>query len=280
MARGGTKVLKREVKTIRKALKKERSAVKRTAIKTKQLSGALGKLKKEMGVLRKKKTPKRELNLYNVFMRNQLRQGKTFSQSVKLWKRSRKVLLNPARYKAVTPAALARRRKPVVKVKVRRIVKKVPVIRTRVRTRIVEKKVPVVRTKRVIQRVPVVRTKVVQAPRQSPTELAQAIAKALDHSKSLSATGPMHVSTVQVSEEELALKIVHLFFEEVARTGFKRTLTLDAMINAYFYTLGRLKNKSKEMAIVSKLVEKAEADLAQESKEMVTQQGPVMQAAP
>ncbi|MFA5357351.1 MAG: hypothetical protein WC308_00295 [archaeon] len=50
-----------------------------------------------------------------------------------------------------------------------------------------------------------------------------------------------------MKDEEVAFRIVRLYFEEIARLGFKRQLDLDQMINSYFYSLNRLKNKDDSM---------------------------------
>ena len=50
-----------------------------------------------------------------------------------------------------------------------------------------------------------------------------------------------------MNDEEVAVKIVRLYFEEIARLGFKRQLDLDQIINAYFYALKRLGNKEAAM---------------------------------
>ena len=51
-----------------------------------------------------------------------------------------------------------------------------------------------------------------------------------------------------MNDEEVAFRIVRLYFEEIARLGFKRSLDLDQMLNSYFYTLKRLKDK--DVAII------------------------------
>ncbi|MCD6247003.1 MAG: hypothetical protein J7J87_01030 [Candidatus Diapherotrites archaeon] len=51
------------------------------------------------------------------------------------------------------------------------------------------------------------------------------------------------------------MRIVKLYFEEIARIGFKRNLSLDSILNAYFYALHKLKNKDKEMKKLSRLIE-------------------------
>jgi hypothetical protein len=50
-----------------------------------------------------------------------------------------------------------------------------------------------------------------------------------------------------MNDEEVAFKVVRLYFEEIARLGFKRQLDLDQIINAYFYALKKLGNKEAAM---------------------------------
>ena len=57
-----------------------------------------------------------------------------------------------------------------------------------------------------------------------------------------------------MNDEEVAFKIVRLYFEDIARLGFKRQLDLDQMINAYFYTLRKLKNKDRVLKEVTEKV--------------------------
>lgn len=69
-----------------------------------------------------------------------------------------------------------------------------------------------------------------------------------------------------MNDEEVSFKIVRLYFEEVARLGFKRTLDLDQMINAYFYTLKRLKGKDSSLkAIAEKFLKEEKARQAAKS---------------
>lgn len=57
-----------------------------------------------------------------------------------------------------------------------------------------------------------------------------------------------------MKDEDVALRIVRLYFEEVARVGFKRSLNLDQMMGAYFYALKRLKDKD---SVLKSLVQKS-----------------------
>lgn len=70
-----------------------------------------------------------------------------------------------------------------------------------------------------------------------------------------------------ISDEEMAFRMVKLYFEEIARLGFKRTLDLDAIINAYFYSLVRMKRKDSEMELIKEKVLKEESELIEETKE-------------
>ena len=63
-----------------------------------------------------------------------------------------------------------------------------------------------------------------------------------------------------MNDEEVAFRIVRLYFEEVARLGFKRSLDLDQMINAYFYTLKKLKGKDAALkALAQKVLDSEKA---------------------
>lgn len=81
------KAAKKSVKT----QKKIGSVLKRTVDQSKKVNSELSKLKTAMADMRKRKTPRKQLNEYNLFMRRQLNEGKTFNQSVQLWNRLRKV---------------------------------------------------------------------------------------------------------------------------------------------------------------------------------------------
>lgn len=72
---------------------------------------------------------------------------------------------------------------------------------------------------------------------------------------------------VQLSDEEVAVQLTRLYFEEIARLGFKRRLDFDAIINAYYYCLQRLQNRIKEMDAMRRIVEKEESKMAKEPKE-------------
>jgi hypothetical protein len=70
-----------------------------------------------------------------------------------------------------------------------------------------------------------------------------------------------------MNDEEVAFRIVRLYFEDVARLGFKRQLDLDQMINSYFYTLKKLKGKDAAL-------KKATEQIVREEKEIVKKEVP------
>src|SRR3989338_296713 len=62
--------------------------------------------------------------------------------------------------------------------------------------------------------------------------------------------------------EQVAIRLVDMYFKEVARMGFKRTLDLDSVVNAYYYTLERLERKGVEEKYFQKEVERTERQLS------------------
>ena len=61
-----------------------------------------------------------------------------------------------------------------------------------------------------------------------------------------------------MNDDEVSFRIVRLYFEEIARLGFKRQLDLDQIINAYFYVLNRLDNKEESIRKIVQKMEKEE----------------------
>jgi len=71
----------------------------------------------------------------------------------------------------------------------------------------------------------------------------------------------------QLTDEEVAARIVQVYFKEVARLGFKRGLSLDEVINSYYYALSRLKQKCSEKKQLLEKVLKEEKEITTETKE-------------
>ena len=66
----------------------------------------------------------------------------------------------------------------------------------------------------------------------------------------------------EITDEEMAYRLVELYVREISRRGEKRQMGLDTIINAYYYTLVRLKKKEEETKIFEEAVEKEEEELA------------------
>lgn len=79
----------------------------------------------------------------------------------------------------------------------------------------------------------------------------------------------------KLSDEEVASRIVNIYFENVARTGFKRSLDLDAVINSYLYSLSMLGKKDSELEKIRESVRKMEAELITETKEEILPQAKI-----
>ncbi len=61
-------------------------------------------------------------------------------------------------------------------------------------------------------------------------------------------------SAAVFGDEELALKMLDVYFSEVARHGLKRKLSLDEVVNAYFYALMRVQRKDIELGAIKKMI--------------------------
>jgi len=72
-----------------------------------------------------------------------------------------------------------------------------------------------------------------------------------------------------LSNEEVAARLVQIYFKEIARLGYKRNLTLDETINAYYYVLSKLGNKEQALEKVKKDVLEDEKDLKTETREEI-----------
>jgi hypothetical protein len=79
-------------------------------------------------------------------------------------------------------------------------------------------------------------------------------------------TRTVYKRTPGLPDEEVAYRLVKLYFEDVARPSVKRSIDLDSTVNAYFYTLKRIENKEKELKAVQRIVEEEEEQMKTESK--------------
>ncbi len=64
---------------------------------------------------------------------------------------------------------------------------------------------------------------------------------------------------VSASDEEVALGLAAVYFKEVARLGFKRSLEIDDILNAFFYSLARVKRKDVESKEIMGVIKRAKS---------------------
>lgn len=264
------KVIRKQLKSVKSDLQEAKTQVakgdkkltKSLAKSTKKLSTQNTAIQEELAKLRedltksKGKQPKRQLSMYNLFVKKQIEQGKTFEEATKLWKSSRKVIENPelANVKPKT------RTKTITKTKV--VVKKVP--------KIVVRKVPMYdpNANSVSKETKESLNKVMRELNALKTEMSSAVpeVQSMSMPKNHKPFPSLMQSSSDLSNEEVAVRLTRLYFEEIARLGFKRRLDFDAIINAYYYCLQRLENKDKEMDVMRKLVDREENKITHESK--------------
>jgi len=196
----------------------------------------------------------RKRSSYNVFVSMQLKQGKTTKQAIRAWN----ILKNPPKKKR-----RPKKKKPVKKrvahrkpVKRKRPVKRRKPVRKRpVKGRAVRKKV-IRRKRRVVTRRPVVVSKEV-FPEEKVARIVESAMERVQGGKIErveETVSTKSVSSAMPCDEELALKMIDVYFGEVARYGFKRKLALDEVVNAYFYCLMRVQRKGVEMDAVKEMI--------------------------
>lgn len=281
-----SKAVKKQLKSISRKLEKNKkqsskrdrklkAAVARTKAVSEKVKAELEKLREDLKKSKGKRS-KKQLSEYNLFMRRQLLEGKTFNQAIRLWQKLRRVEEGkiPTRTKIKTVVKKVRvKSKPRVVVRTRRVlVKSKPKIRTRtvVKTRtVVRKAKPIVkyktRTKIVRQIKPVikyrVRTKTVEKPVIKTVEkpvldtammerLAEQISTDIAQKMGYSTTARIARTETTVSTglhelatEEMAYRMVKMYFEELARIGFKRQMSLDDLVDAFIYSWYRVEKR-------------------------------------
>jgi len=185
----------------------------------------------------------RRPSAYNQFIGSQMRLGKTFTQAVALWKLAKAGKLGrKGTTRTITKVQYKTRTiksKPKVITKVKRVSTKPKVI-TKIKYR--TKKVPVQNTKLVEKEVDYDRIRAML----STLVNTSSVSKTDVSSKSISVTDIK--KAVSADDEEIAFKLIQTYFIEIARFGLKKQLTLDEIIDAYIYSLARVKrNESNSL---------------------------------
>ncbi|HPM85881.1 MAG: hypothetical protein PHY04_03080 [Candidatus ainarchaeum sp.] len=255
------RVVDKKIKVVKKAVKKEMKKEKKFQNKKNAKHEAdILMLRNEIEKLKKKKVSRGHVSEYNIFIRKQIKSGMTFSNAAKQWSKYKalesKNKRRPSAYnqfigsqmrlgktwvQAVALWKLAKAgklgKKGINKTVTKTVVKKIkskPQIKYRTRTRTIIKKVNSKPVKRTFTRI----------VRSSPGVDVSQLTKAFESSMSSHSISKGDLKEAfSPDEEEIAFKIIQTYFIEIARQGFKRQLTLDEIINAYFYALARVKNK-------------------------------------
>ena len=205
---------------------------------------------------------KRRPSAYNQFIGSQMRLGKTWMQSVALWKLAKSGKLGKkGSTRTVTKTIIHNiKSKPKIKYRTRTITSK-PKIKYRTRTITSKPKIKYrTRTRTIVRNVkakPVKRT-FTRIVRSAPQLDVSQLTRAFESSVSSHSISKSDLKEAFAPDsEEIAFKMIQTYFIEIARQGFKRQLTLDEIINAYFYALARVKRKNVEMTQVEDAVRAA-----------------------
>ncbi|HLC93317.1 MAG TPA: hypothetical protein VJH23_06450 [archaeon] len=218
--------MRREIRSLRKGLNAEKkksgklrkgiaTARKKTAKTAKTVAARAANLGNEMNRLRvnlqnlaKKKTPKKQLSEYNLFMRRQLIGGSSFNRAVKQWK-------------AYTMGTHTAPKKAAKRAVAPRIVTKIRTVQSGLNKR-----------------------ELLAGMRSALTEFsAESDANVAELKETMRKAGGVtkHNGNGSMSDERVAIEIISVFFQEVHRLGMKRSLELDDVVNSYFDTLSRVK---------------------------------------
>lgn len=263
----------------KKEVAKAKSIAKKEKVKNIKQDKDIEMLKAEIAKLKSKKVSRGHVSEYNIFIRKQIKSGMTFTKAAKQWSKYKSLQARDKRrpsaynqfigsqmrlgktwtqavdlWKLAKSGKLGKKGKTrtVTKTVVRtRTIKSKPKIkyRTRTLTKTIVKKVPQKSKRKTI-------TRIVQSGSNfDAAMMREMIASSMASNKSISRDDIS--SIINPDDEEIAFKIIQTYFKEIARYGFKKQLTLDEIINAYFYALARVKRKENNNSEIAKAVRDA-----------------------
>jgi len=198
----------------------------------------------------KKLQNKRKPSAYNSFMASQLKQGKSFKEAVALWKRLKSGKL--PKKKKPKKAKKSARRKPKKKPRagisrpkskaLKKSKKKMPrrkPVKKPVKKRPGPKKKARKKTKKKKAQGLRYRTRIVQK-QADLSGLEKILEKALGSKSEKTTVTTVTKEDLGLPPEELAYKMVMLYFEELARIGLKRSVSLEELVRVYMHSLERV----------------------------------------
>ncbi|MDD3159468.1 MAG: hypothetical protein PHQ98_00695 [Candidatus ainarchaeum sp.] len=163
----------------------------------------------------------RRPSAYNQFIGSQMRLGKTMEESIVLWKLAKEGKLG---------------KKGSTRTITKTVIKKVPTVKKvltppKIQTRTVTK---------VVEKEPSFDYSKIKNIVQSSVDDIQSSMRSSISSMDISVKS--HLKSVNlIDDENVAINLVQTYFKEIARLGFKRQLTLDEIINHYFYALVKVR---------------------------------------
>ena len=213
-AKTPTKKIKKDIKVLRRRLNTQQSRSakvnRKVEKKTNKIGREMEKLQADIQKLASKKTPKKQLSEYNLFMRRQLRSGKSFGAAVKLWKSYKRGI--------------------TVKTKVRRQIKYITRPKIITKTRTVIRKVP----GRTI-------VKVARSPTISYEKIMPRVEERIIEIVNAQMPRQSEKNRILLAKEKIAVKLVALYFQEVHSFSVKRQITIDQVVDAYGYIVKKLR---------------------------------------
>jgi hypothetical protein len=274
-----TKATAKRVSRVSKRTTATAQKVDRVAKRTTKLDAELAKLRESLATQKKTVRSKKQLNEYNLFMRRQLNEGKTFTQSVNLWKRLKQVesgaVPTKTRTKTVTKTVVKKvKAKPIVryKTRVQKVVEEKPVVqyKTRVEKVTVTDPAQAAQIKRLeteAEKLRIAKESQAESIQQShEIELlnlqkkadAQMLAQQKEYEQKIAKLHAEMVALESVSTsdstqtvrvvrhpgaEQVPHYVLSTFFGEISHAGFKRNLSLDDVISAYFYSVAKVSQR-------------------------------------
>jgi hypothetical protein len=282
--KAGSRVVKKDIRSLKKGLKKEIALTRKVSGRAKALSTKskghdreLELLRREIELLKKRKK-RAGLSEYQRFMRTQIRAGLTFRQAARLWMKRKKVSAKKNRkrssYNVFVSMQLKQGKtmKQAIRAwnllknppkKKRRAKKKKQVKKRAVRRKLVKRrpsKRRIVVKRRVAVKKPFARKPLLKTAPFNEGRIAGLVESALGRVESRrlerveQKVSSKTVSNEMPCDEGLALRMIDVYFGEVARYGLKRKLSLDEVVNAYFYCLMRVQRKGVEMNAVREMI--------------------------
>jgi hypothetical protein len=224
------------------------AASKKALAKDKKQDIEINKLKAELAKVSKKKKNTKRISEYNLFVRKQIKSGLTFTQAAKEWGKYQKLISTPKRKQSAYNQFIGSQMKLG-----KTFQQSVALWKLAKAGKLGKKGTTRTVTQTVVRRIKSKPQVVVKRIHSKP----KVITRTNTVTKNVGLTKTQVEQIFNSSTEEIAFNMVETYFKELAREGFKKQLTLDEVINAYLYSLARVKRQNIEMSEVASAVKEA-----------------------